>query len=583
MTAIPGRDMAALCLLICCAFSPSYALAENQQGQEITAEAKQQATVDNLANIQKSIETKQQQINELRERLKKPEDDSEKQEIEQDIARIRFDIKGLQVSFEHIALGGINRSVLSEQPEQPINWQEEIEQISRPIISTLKELTAKPRQVDSLNRDINRLQEQMQVINKALESMRSYNNQSLPAIAVEPLNVLIADWEQRKEDTQRKLEIAQLKLDSLLSENVSWKTSTGNLISDFFHGRGLTIFLAISISLLIWLTAKGMLHLYWRWLYQRKRDDGITHAPLLYYSYRLLTVTFIVLAMLMVFYIRGDVLFLTLALIALAGAALTLRQTLPRYAAEIRLLLGVGPVRESERLVLEGVPFKVDSLSVFTVLRNPALEGFVRMPLHEMNEHVSRPAGKEPWFPCSPGDYVLLANGSLARVIRQTIEMVEVAVMDSQVQIRTRDFIEQNVRNLTLEGFGIAGTFGIDYQHQAICLNTVPGKFQAAIIERFDQEGLKDDIKDILVEFSGAGASSLDYRIYLVINGSAAKAYYRAQRMVQQACVDTCNREGWVIPFAQVTVHSAESAAKTEEKIQAAAAAAAATVSSNTA
>ena len=51
--------------------------------------------------------------------------------------------------------------------------------------------------------------------------------------------------------------------------------------------------------------------------------------------------------MLMVFYVRGDILFLTLALIALTGAALTLRQTLPRYAAEIWLSCSVSaPVRE---------------------------------------------------------------------------------------------------------------------------------------------------------------------------------------------------------------------------------------------
>ena len=558
------KNLALLSLLIACAFSPGHAQAAPPQEQEITPETKLQNTVENLINIQKSIESKQDQVGVLREKLKKPEDTSEKQELEQSIARIKFDIKGLQVSFEHIALGGINRSILNEQPEQPINWQDEIEQISRPLLSTLKELTAKPRQIDSLHRDIEGLKEQVKVIDKALDSIHSINNQSLPPIAVDPVKQLLTDWEQRKEDTQRKLEISQLKLDSLLTETDTWQISTTALLSEFFHGRGLTLFLAITISLMTWLLAKGLLRLYWRMKYQGKRDDAITRAPLLYYSYRLVTVTIIVLAILMVFYVRGDVLFLTLALLALAGAALTLRQTLPRYTAEIRLLLGVGPVREAERLVLEGIPFKVDSLSVYTVLRNPALEGFVRLPLHEMNAHVSRPMRKETWFPCQQGDFVLLASGSLARVIRQTIELVEVAVMDSLMQIRTRDFIEQNVRNLTREGFGISCTFGVDYQHQAICLDTVPGRFKEAIVAHFEQAGLKDAIKDILVEFSGAGASSLDYRIYLILNGLAANAYYRAQRLVQQACVDTCNREGWVIPFTQITVHSAQVPETTE-------------------
>ena len=556
--ATTASNLAAFSLLITCIFFAGHVQADLSQEQAVAAESRLLNTVESLAIIQKSIEVKQEQVRELRERLKKPEDTTEKQEIEQKIARTKLDITSLQVSFEHLALGGINRSILNEQPDQQINWQEEIEQISRPLLSTLKELTAKPRQVDSLNRDIERLQDQIRVIDKALESINSLANQALPPIAANPIRQLLTDWQQRKEDTQRKLEISQLKLDSLLTESETWQTSTGELITAFFQGRGLTLFLAIAISLIIWLLSKGLIHLYWRWLYQTKHDIGISHAPLLYYSYRLTMGVIIVFAILTVFYVRGDVLLLTLSLIALAGGALTLRQTLPRYAAEIRLLLGVGPVREDERVILDGVPLKVDSLSIYTILRNPALEGFIRMPLHEMNGHVSRPANKETWFPCQPGDHVLLASGSLARVIRQTIELVEVAVVDSIMQLRTRDFIEQNVRNLTREGFGIACTFGIDYQHQAICLNTVPELLKAAIFDHFEQAGLKDDIKDILVEFNSAGASSLDYRIYMIIKGSAANAYYRMQRMVQQACVNTCNREGWVIPFTQVTVHSAD-------------------------
>jgi hypothetical protein len=252
------------------------------------------------------------------------------------------------------------------------------------------------------------------------------------------------------------------------------------------------------------------------------------------------------------------VLLLTLALIALAGAALTLRQTLPRYAAELRLLLGVGPVRERERLVLDGIPYTVESLSVYTVLRNPALEGVVRLPLRAMNALVSRPAAQESWFPCQPGDIILLADGSFGAVLRQTIELVELAVRDSKVQIRTRDFLGQVIRNLSREKFGIASTFGIDYQHQAISLDTVPSCFREAIIDRFERAGLKDDIEDLLVEFKAASASSLDYQIYIILNGRVANAYFRAQRLIQQACVEACNREGWVIPFTQITVHSGD-------------------------
>ena len=554
------KKFAVISLLICTLLPSAYVQGDPAQVAEPVPEQKLQTRVENLATIQQSIEARQLQLRQLREKLKKPDDASEKQEIEQKIASIKLDISGLQNSFEQVVLGGINRSVLNEQTEQQINWQDEIEQISRPLLSTLKELTAKPRQIDSLSREIERLREQLKVIDKALESIYSLKNQKLPSIAVAPVDQLLIEWQQRREDTERKLSISQLKLDNVVTEGETWQDSTGELVSSFFHGRGLTLLLAIAIGLVIWMVSKGLIQLYWRWLYQTKHDIGIARAPLLYYSYRLSTAVIIVFAILMVFYIRGDVLLLTLALIALAGGALTLRQTLPRYTAEIRLLLGVGPVREDERIIIEGVPFKVDSLSIFTILRNPLLEGFVRMPLHEMNELVSRPSRKETWFPSQKGDFVLLANGNLARVIRQTIELVEVAVVDSIMQIPARDYVAQGIRNLTREGFGIACTFGIDYQHQAISLTTVPERLKSGIIDYFDRAGLKEQIKDLLVEFNAAGSSSLDYRIYLVMKGEAASAYYRVQRMVQQACVETCNREGWVIPFTQVTLHTADDA-----------------------
>ena len=250
---------------------------------------------------------------------------------------------------------------------------------------------------------------------------------STPAATAEPIKQLLSDWQQRRDDTERALEISRFKLESLKSEGIAWRASTGQAIIEFFSGRGLTLLLAIAISTGIWLVLKMMLGIYLKWLYRTPRDIGL-RAPLILYSYRLATGALIILATLMVFYARGDVLFLTLALIMLAGAALALRQTLPRYTAEIRLLLGVGPVREGERLVLNGIPFTVESLSVYSVLRNPVLEGVVRLPLHAMNDFASRPAGQEPWFPCAPEDFLLLDNGRLGKVLRQTPSTAALAV-----------------------------------------------------------------------------------------------------------------------------------------------------------
>ena len=543
-------------LLIVCLIIQLNAHAVVVQGQTADDVTNDKNAVENLASIQQSIELKRNTISGIKEQLKLTKDGSERLELEQKIERIKTEIANLHLSFEQVALGGINLGLLSQQPEQKINWQDELEQISRPILSTLKRFTERPRQLDNLRIEIERLENQLKEIHKATKSIDSLLGQAPTTDVANSLTQLQADWVQRRDDARRELAITRYKLANLKMEGQAWQQNTWETVVEFLIGRGLTLFLAIIISLAVWLGSKAILNTYWRWLYKTQHDIGAMRAPLVIYSYRLVTAIIIVLVILLVFYLRGDVLLLTLAFIALAGVALSLRQTLPRYAAELRLLLGIGPVREKERLVLDGIPLKVESLSIFAVLQNPALEGVIRLPLHSMNALASRPAGLERWFPCQPGEYILTDTGNLGRVLRQTIEFVEIAVLDSIVQVQTKDFLNQNIRNLSREGFGVSGTFGIDYQHQAICLDIVPERLREGIVKRFEMAGLKDDIESMLVEFKAAGASSLDYQIYMIINGRAASAYFKVQRLVQQACVETCNREGWVIPFTQITVHS---------------------------
>ncbi|MGB5442847.1 MAG: hypothetical protein WBN57_09490, partial [Gammaproteobacteria bacterium] len=124
--------------MIACAPALLPAQPAGEPGPGNGAPLKQQGAIENLANIQQSIEAKRSVIRDLRVQLKRIEDSSERQEYEQKIERSRNDILGLQQSFEHIALGGINLSILDDQVEEQIDWRSEIEQVSRPLLSSLK-------------------------------------------------------------------------------------------------------------------------------------------------------------------------------------------------------------------------------------------------------------------------------------------------------------------------------------------------------------------------------------------------------------------------------------------------------------
>jgi hypothetical protein len=262
---------------------------------------------------------------------------------------------------------------------------------------------------------------------------------------------------------------------------------------------------------------------------------------LLAYGYHLLTIVLVAFAVLSVFYLRGDVLLLSLAIIALVMLALGVWRFLPGYVREARLLLNAGAAREGERVIYNGLPYRIASLNLYSELRNPELEGTVRLPLATLSQLISRPAGEEDWFPCSVGDYLLLPDGSFAQVLQQSVERVQLKVVGSILQYSSAEFLQLNARNLTREGFGIIANFGIDYRHQSIALDQVPERLKSGL--------------SLVVDFSAAATNSLDYLIYATMDGRCAASYFAIQRMIQQTCVDVCNRENWTIPFAQVTIH----------------------------
>jgi len=526
---------------------------------EATADKSQyfQQAIDRLTNIHQSLSKKRPTLDELKQQVKKTREEERKQELQEDLTDLQKNIQQLNNAFERIAIGGLDLSIFSDEPESTFDWQEELIEITRPILSGLKELTDKPRKIEELRSQINLQEDQLEIIDKALDSLAAFQGHTPPASVEEKLKALTDDWQQRRSDIEQELENARFQLASLQGNDVSSLEAVQIAFDEFLRGRGLTLGLAVLAFIAVWVFMRILL-----WIHEsishRNQKQRIKKARLIRYSYRLLTGLLAVAAVLTVFYIRSDLLLLVLAILALVVLGLGLRQTLPSYISEIRLLLDVGPVRTGERVIYNGIPLQVKSINVYSVLRNPALEGVIRLPLAMLNELISRPCGVEPWFPCLEGEYVLLPDGRLGQVLRQTLDQVQLKVVGSIVHYPTADFFQLNVRNLSRQGFGLAVTFGIDYGHQAICLDLVPQRFQQALITAFENAGLAEQVEDIAVEFKEAGASSLDYLLYLTMKGEAASGYFKLGRLAQQTCVAVCNEENWGIPFGQLTIHQGE-------------------------
>jgi hypothetical protein len=262
------------------------------------------------------------------------------------------------------------------------------------------------------------------------------------------------------------------------------------------------------------------------------------------------------LAALAVLYASGDWLLGGVAMLILLGIAIAAKNGLTQYFEQVRMLLNLGSAREGERVLIDGVPWRIGTINLQTRLTNPCIDGpGLRVPLEQLMTMTSRQEGHEAWFPCRTGDMLLLPDDLLAKVNHISPDFVEITFRGGISRlIPTPEFVKLQPANLS-EGFLVSATLGLDYRHQPEITQSIPAQLQAdlrtGLLERVPAEHLVD----LSVTFKEAATSSLDLGMIAKFSGAAADQYLELRRLLQQIAVESCNTHGWHIAFPQVVVH----------------------------
>jgi len=532
---------------------------------------KQQSALQSLDDTQQALKDKFKQQSELQLTLKSA-DPAAKPEVQASLDKVNAEIKNLRQSFEQVAIGGVSLEAFGAE-EKLFDWKKELVLITQPVLESLKGLTEKPRKTERLRAIISERNVQVGEIEQAIKTVKSRLASQPPTTIAAALKETLVTWEGYQKDNLREIELAEVQLESLLGSNVPWYESLSMTLGRFLDGRGKTLFVAFLVSVIVWLVMKALL---WILLYRRKSNavEGqaskqpknkprqLTSYRVALYLYKLLTTILILLAVMIVLYVRGDLLLLALMIIIFVGLAVTLKQVLPKYVTEARLLLNLGTVREGERIIYNGLPWEVNHINVYTILKNPRLQGILRVPLAELANLNSRPmSGDEAWFPSQKGDYLIMPDGALAEVLSQSPENVELKTKGGmRLSYPSSNFFGMDLYNLSKgETYGVGSVFGIDYSHIAVSLSNVPEVFKQAVTDGLRSAGLNEHVEDVLVDFQTANSSSLDYLIYVTMKSRAASSYFKISRVIQQSCVNACNENDWGIPFPQLTLHKADS------------------------
>ncbi len=520
--------------------------------------ASETSSQSTLRTLLEARQVRENALTALRETFEATDDPTERVNLQKAIDDEKEAIADIELRFEAIA-AGVDVQAINDAAGGSFDLQGELESLLEPLVQKLKSATAGPRQIEQLRTQRDLFRQKLVQADGAITSLEELIEATTEGELQTELDNALAAWRARRKLAETELDYAKHELARQEGARQPLLDSAGSVINDFFRSKGMNLLFAIATFAGVFITLRFIQR---RFVEPLRVRRGLSfYARLTNVLFNILVFVAALAAMILVLFSVSDWILLVIVLIFLFGIGWASVNMLPQFFEQIRILLNLGSVRENERVIYEGLPWRVDSLRLYTVLRNPTLTGGVlRIPVQDLSSMRSRPYGpEETWFPCDEDDWVRLDDGIRGRVISQTPDMVDLALPGGgKKAYQTQSFLALNPQNIS-RGYRARVVFGIDYDHQAISTTEVPPIMEAAVRAGLAKTVDPKSIVRVIVDFREAGASSLDYEIQADMTGAAAARYEDVHRALARILVDTCNEHGWVIPFTQVTLHNAPS------------------------
>lgn len=522
-----------------------------------------QVKITNLTRLLKSIDGISASIEEKNRKLSSPEGQGREQSLRQDIQKLSQKLEVLENNFNDLASEINYEAIVNPQKPKSFNWNDELKEILGPLIREIQRATSKPREIEKHRSDIETYDYQLENIRRAMDHLRNLaGNPDIQPRLRDKLTESLAMWEARQNDVETLKSISNLQLDKIRKETESLTQTVQKIPGIFFKSHGRNLLFAL-FALLV--SAYGFFRLFS--LVRRyspfHKDEKSLYSRAFDLGYTIIASFLCLVVVLAVLYFCSDWVLLSIAILFLIGIVWTSKSSLPRAWNQARLILNLGPVREGELVVYNGIPYKVASINMYTLLYNPDIPSArIRLPISDLESMRSRPVDKnEPWFPSRVGDRVLFGDGEteiLGIVLAQTPETVLVEMAGGGKQsISSSSYLSSPPVNLS-SGFRIRFPFGLDYGLKERVTKEIPWAICKSVEEKLIEQGFRDHLLNVTSEFLQAASASLNLEVFADFAGHASVDYLRIKRIMQAACVETCTLHGWSIPVNQVTLLTAD-------------------------
>ena len=369
-------------------------------GQAPAEDSQQQDTISTLRSLLDLQAQLKLDIKETGKLLADAQTEAEKKDIQGQLDKLEADLQTTTQNLRGIAAGADITSLRAKE-ETKFSLQEELFSLLEPALKEMKDMTSHVRIKSELKDKITYFREKQPVAELAVTNLMGLLAENENPPLERYLEDMLAEWSKQLTVIQSELKSAELQLDKLEQSESSLAEASQSYLKSFFQQRGLYLAQALLAVIGVLMLSRMSYWLMVKLIPGYRREHRSFQIRLLDLVHRMLTAVFAILGPMVVFYLVEDWVLFSLGILLLLGIGLTLRHALPRYWQQIQLFLNIGSVREGERIDLDGLPWRVRSINIFSMLDNPTADLSQRVRIDDLVDLNSRPVWRgDPWFPC---------------------------------------------------------------------------------------------------------------------------------------------------------------------------------------
>lgn len=434
---------------------------------------------------------------------------------------------------------------------------QEAQELLGPALDSIQRISAKPRKIEALKKELASYQEKIALTDIALKNIERVTKSPDFKALVPDLESYIEESKFNVNDLRQELIIKvdhiNRDLSELTKDDKSMLDATTSLIKDFFSTKGKNLTISTIVFFLVVWSISRLRYKYLTPIIENNPDRYIFKT--INSLYGLISITSATVLSIFTLYLLGDWVLVTFLVLFIAGTLWAFKDYIRKLTAEGRLILNLGAVKEGDLIIYNNLSWKVKNISFITTFENNFLDTpILKVEIAEIFKMHSRKIHpNEPWFPSKTGDWVLLADGTYGEVKLQTIEQVIVEIGFAQKKYyTTNQYLNLSPTNLSY-GFCLDFTWGLDYLDQSILISSITPNINAKMKSLLQDYAFPPI--DFAVDFHSAGANSLNLNILARFSGEFAGKRLQILKDLQAMLLKICTEENLNIPFSQMVVH----------------------------